>query len=161
MSANVRLVIAFDAFLLAVFVGMAVIATGFSPLARTFPLTVSVAGVVLAAARLASQMWKYARSSVAVADHGQTDAASTEENASEGTTKRVVRFFGWILGYLLLIKVAGLLIATAIFITAFSRIEARMRWIHIAIVALAALAGLYLLGSLLGIVWPQGMVDLL
>lgn len=157
MTASARSAIAFDLLVLAIFVGMAVMATDFSPLARTFPLAVSVAGVALATAQLATQLRKYGRPGSTVTDRGHTGDALMGATPTEPTVKRVVRFFGWIIGFLLFIRVAGFLIAAAVFVTAFLWIEGRMRWMHIAIVVIASVTFVALLGSQMGLVWPTGL----
>lgn len=70
-----------------------------------------------------------------------------------------VRFLGWIVGFLLLGALIGFLPAVVVFVASFLVIEGKVKWTWSLLAGLATIAGVYTLGRLLVIKFPEGLVS--
>lgn len=69
-----------------------------------------------------------------------------------------VRFLAWIIGFLLLGALIGFLPAVAVFVAAFLMMEGNCRWAWSLLAAVLTVGGVYLLGRLLVIKFPEGLI---
>lgn len=117
-----------------------VMALGFPDRASYFPLAVSGAGALMVATVLVTDLRDLAR-------HGRAPVDRTQ-------ARRSARYLLWIAGYLVVIFIAGLMGATAIFLATFLRLEARLRWWVIGVCIAATLTALYVISLVLNLAWP-------
>ena len=117
----------------------------FSKLARFFPLYISVAGTALSLIYLIRQIVTIIR------NKGIT-------GTEVFSFARPLRYIGWILAYLLLIYITGLLPATAIFLFSFLILESGMTLIRSGISVIVVLVAISSLSSALGIYWPSNLL---
>jgi hypothetical protein len=145
--------------LLGVFAYVAWASTGFMLGARLFPQFVGTFGVVLCLIELAHEAWRRGRA-------GAPDGPGTADlilDAEEQTTAgylRALRLFGWILAYYVLIWVAGLVLATAVFVPALLRLQFGARWLPSLSIAGGLLVLIGLLQWLLMLRFPTGYLPL-
>lgn len=135
----------FTAFLFLLFSVAMFDAMTFSKLARFFPLYISVAGTVLSLIYLIRQIVTIIR------NKGITGSDII-------SFSRPLRYIGWILAYLLLIYIAGLLPATSIFLFSFLILESGMNTIRSGISVIVVLVAISSLSSALGIYWPTNLL---
>jgi hypothetical protein len=129
-----------NVFMLLVFVVALVMALDFPDRASYFPLAVSGAGALVVVTTTMSDILTLGR-------HGRLPVDRTQ-------ARRSARYLLWIAGYLVLIFIAGLMGATAIFLAAFLRLEAGLRWWVIGVCIAAMLTGLYIISFALNLAWP-------
>lgn len=143
------------------FAAMAWEATEFQTLARYFPQAITVAGGVFA---VLSALFDVARilspHRRASDDSGGSDALAmdveeTGDNASfQRNVLRALYYLAWFIGYGVLISLVGILIASAIFLVLFLKIEAHAKWRLVLICTASMVVLLYLTASVLSLHWP-------
>lgn len=134
---------------------------GFPPRARTYPLFVGVLGVLLCTAGL----WAMAREGPEPRGEGRepgrgTGPAEGDEARSLAVAfRRIVPYLTWLLGYFVVMRAVGLVLASGIFVALFLRREAGVAW-GPALGALMAVCGfLVVVGNLFGLHWPLSVTD--
>lgn len=137
----------FTGFLFVIFSLAAVGALEFSRLAQFFPLYVSVAGAVFSGIYLLKQLIQFLRT-------------RTEEEREIISFTKPLRYIAWFLGYIGLIYVSGLLVATAVFLFTFLIVESKMTVLKTSLSVVAVLGLVSIVSSLLGIYWPQNILGL-
>ncbi|MBR3120291.1 MULTISPECIES: hypothetical protein [Oceanobacillus] len=138
----------FSGFLFILFTLAIIEALTFSKLAQFFPLYISIAGSVLTLIYLITEVYKLYKQKVKEGEQIKISLLAP------------LRYIGWILGYLVLIYIGGLMLATAIFLILFLILESRMNFIHTGISIIAVLIGISLLSSALDIYWPTNLLGL-
>jgi putative tricarboxylic transport membrane protein len=140
---------------LAVFVAAFVISRGYSSQARLVPGLVTVVGAAMAAAALVSGIR-------ALRKAGPREPSEQEAWAAEW--RAVLRSFGWLVGFVALTYVLGVLLAALVFLPLFLRRVAEMRWPAIALYTvcttgvLAALAAFADIALPIGYLTPVGLL---
>jgi len=130
---------------LLLFVAAFFAAQGFSERARLVPTLVTVLGVVLSLAVLV----------VEVRSRRATDARSVRDLWRE-ELKWVSSAFLWLIGFVTLVYVLGMLLAAAVFVPVFLWRVAQMKWWHIAIYTASVLTVLVVLQQVADIALPIG-----
>ncbi len=157
--------ISMDFGVLVLFAWMFLVAMDFARMARYFPLSISAAATVLAAINLAVDLRRVRTRGTAL-----DEAASQESRSLEsGTTstdeaarqfRATLRYLTWILGYVAAVAIAGMLVATAVFLIAFLLVEAKTRWWLALVGSAAALGVLIAVSSVLNLRWPPNLLGL-
>ncbi|GAF21925.1 MULTISPECIES: tripartite tricarboxylate transporter TctB family protein [Shouchella] len=135
--------IIFTLFLCIVFGSAAILALGFSRLAQFFPLYVSVAGTILSIIYLIVLLIHYNKNRT---EHERISFI------------KPLRYIGWIVGYIGVIYVFGMFIATSLFILSFLLIETTMVWWKTIISVVCVLVAISTASSLLGVYWPTNIL---
>lgn len=130
---------------LAVFVAAFLLAQDFSERARLVPALVSVLGAVLALVVLVIEVRKRTAT-----DRGTDSAAWREELGW------VAAAFGWLIGFVVLVYVLGMLLAAVVFVPVFLWRVAQMAWWRIAVYTVAVVAVLVVLEQVADIALPIG-----
>lgn len=136
----------FTVFLLLLFGTAAISALEFSRLAQFFPLYVSGAGTAFCGIYLILLIVRYKR-----------DNCAEEERIS---FLKPLTYIGWIVGYIGLIYLAGMLIATTVFLFAFLLLESKMTWIRSALSVVCVLLLISAASALLGVYWPTNLLGI-
>ncbi len=142
--------------LLLVFGGAAVASLGFPPRARTYPLVVGVVGVLITAWELLAFHSRARSGPVQPSLPGDREVMRPATIGEQ--FPRVLPFLIWIGGYLVAVWVAGLVVASGLFVGVFLSREGRVRW-HTAVLAGAGIIILLVvLGNVLGLRWPASAI---
>ena len=180
-----KLSIGFGVVLLTVFGVAFYVAMEFHPLARYYPLVATSIGIVLSILFLGQEL-RAARAEAAetagfvaqdeeavkreevLESHGTTpenagqDSKSTEHEQSgsmeETGIRRTLPYLGWFVGYVVLIRVVGIFVATALFLWMFLYLQARMRWWGILISVVVVVGFLQLMGDFMDLHWPASFL---
>ena len=137
---------------------------GFPTQAAIFPMIIAGFGTLLAAATLVVDALRWRRSGSALG--GGTSATASTAAYEPGTPQgyvfaRAGRYGLWILGYLLTMFVFGVVVAAAIFVTAFLMIESSVKWRYVWIAPIAILALLFTLENAVNLFWPESLFSIL
>lgn len=163
--------IVFDVLMLLLFGYVAYDSLDFQPTARHFPLYISLAAVVLGAVNLVVNVAKL-RSQGSVVAGDELDTATLREDTSDGsdadaptlppseTLKRALRYWTWLVAFVVLIAVLGIVGAVLVFLPAFLAVEARMRWPGIVVSVAITLGLLTAFGNLMNLRWPESLLEL-
>lgn len=146
--------------LLAVFSGVVGGSLGFPPRARIYPLFVGVLGVLLSLAGL----WTLARRQPPGPETAEVSGTSGHPAGSGAQSLRaafgsIVPYLAWLLGYFVLMRLVGLVLASGVFVTLFLRREGDVAWAPAIGALVAVCAFLLAVGSLFGLHWPLSVVD--
>lgn len=136
----------FSGFLFLLFTLATIEALTFSKLAQFFPLYISVAGSVLTLIYLIIELIVFFR------------MRSAEGQQIKISLTKPLRYIGWILIYLVLIYIGGLLLATGIFLSIFLIVESKLTYIQTGISVIVVLVGVSVLSSALNIYWPSNLL---
>ena len=147
-----NLSLGFGILIMVLFLITGIAGTGFQRLAMYFPVTVSSLGFVLSAIFVFLNIRQKIKNPAVVTSENETE----EKEYFIGS----VRYLAWFVGYIVLIYIAGILIATSLFLGAFLFFEAKMRWWGILISVVAALVVLNVISSVMRLYWPQSLLGL-
>jgi len=136
----------FSTFLFLMFTLAIFEALTFSRLAQFFPLYISIAGSVLTLIYLIKQLFELYKQK------------EKEGEATKLPILKPLRYIAWIIGYLLLIYIGGLMLATAIFLMVFLIFESKMTFLQTSISVVVVLVGVSALSSALNIYWPTNIL---
>ncbi|CEI82504.1 hypothetical protein J18TS1_29210 [Oceanobacillus oncorhynchi subsp. incaldanensis] len=136
----------FSGFLFSLFTFTLIEALTFSKLAQFFPLYISVAGVILTFVYFIAQVFTIYKQQ------------KKEENQTILPLLQPLKYIGWVIGYLLLIFIGGLLLATVIFLFTFLIFESKMKLLSAGISVVFVLICVSLLSSALDIYWPTNLI---
>lgn len=137
--------IALVAGFLVLFVGAFLLAQGFSDRARLVPTLVTILGAVLALVVLVVEVRRRH-----VTDRASDSAAWRQELGWVGAA------FGWLVAFVVLVYVLGMLLAAVVFVPVFLWRVAQMSWWRIAIYTVAVIAVLVVLEQVADIALPIG-----
>jgi putative tricarboxylic transport membrane protein len=132
---------------LVVFVAAFVVSRGYSFEARLLPSLVTAFGAVMAVGVLVQAL--RTRAADAARQRPQREAWSLELRA-------VLRSFAWLVGFVVLTYVLGVLLAAVVFLPLFLRYVAEMRWLGIAVYTASVVAVLSALNLVADIGLPIG-----
>lgn len=160
--------IVFDIGMLLLFATMAYASLDFQAVARHFPLYASLAAVALSLVNLVVDVVKLRRrGSVLAGDALETATLQELDSYGEGSQlaptealRRAARYWGWLLGFVVLIWLVGLQGAVLLFLSAFLAIEARMAWWRIGASVAATLIVLGAFRNIMNLRWPSSLFDL-
>ncbi|MGO1173481.1 MAG: tripartite tricarboxylate transporter permease [Actinomycetaceae bacterium] len=138
-----RIVIA--AAFLVIFAGALVLAQDFSANAKLVPTLVTGLGVILSIVVLIIEI----KNRKAV-DKGSDRAEWSQE------LRWVATSFAWIVGFIVLVYILGMLLAAIVFLPIFLRLVAEMKWWHIAIYTVAVVAVMLVLREIADVAIPIG-----
>lgn len=132
---------------LVLFVAAFVISRGYSTQARLVPGLVTGIGAAIAVFALVSGVRALRRGE-------PRDASQREEWTAE--RRAVLRSFAWLVGFIVLTYVLGVLLAALVFLPVFLRRVAEMRWAGIAVYTLCTVGALGALAAFADIALPVG-----
>lgn len=158
-----RLRLAFGVSLACLFAYTGYEALSFSRLARYLPLYVSVAGFGLALVVVASDLLRLrleARGQARRAQESESAAVEGWDSSGEQPADfaRAAYFFSWILGYVGLVALLGLPVASALFLALFLRLVARLSLLAIVAGVAGVLAALLLMTHFMSLRWPPSLL---
>lgn len=165
MTTLTRIRLGFDVAVLALFIGAAVEALDFRDRARYMPLYGSVFAAVLATGNLVVDVLRWRRLGTAVAGDALPTAAVTEDDTDEGGTAGqalagAAYYLGWVVGYIALIWVAGLIPATVVFLAGFLTFVARARWVLVVVGTATTVVALIAISEVMNLYWPSSLLTL-
>lgn len=162
-----NLKLGFGVFVLIVFSLAAYTSMGFHRLAMYFPFAVSVLGVVLSGAYVGTLVLARIRGVTGKPVHADKDTVlgGTIEGTIEvpdaaSEIRKALPYLAWFIGYILLIALAGIVVASALFLAAFLYREARMRWWGVLISVVSTLVVLYTFSGVMRLYWPRNLFGL-
>lgn len=127
----------------------ALIALGFPARARVYPLTVSVAALVLA-------VWEGIR-----LGHDQTVDPIPPAAPLLNDVRHAIPYLVWGIGFYVLTWFVGLVPASLVFVTLFLHRHGEVHWPQAVAAGAAVATGLIGLGLWLDLRWPRSVIDLL
>ena len=134
-------------------------ATTFTPLARYAPETAGTAASVLLALVVVRELIRLIRYDPdRPAAYGRTIEymEDSEGDVTPAILRASLKYTGWIVGFVVLIWLLGLIVAAPLFLALFLLIDARSSIRFTAISIVGVLVCLWLLGQL-GFTWPPGV----
>lgn len=158
-----NLKLGFGVFVFIVFSLAAYTSIGFHRLAMYFPFAVSVLGVVLSGVYVGTLLLSRIRG---VAEKPlDPDKATVLDESMEipdavSEIRKALPYLAWFIGYILLIALAGIVVASALFLAAFLYREARMRWWGVLISVVSTLVVLYTFSGVMRLYWPRNLFGL-
>lgn len=136
----------FTAFIFALFALAALEALTFSRLAQFFPLYISGAGAILSLIYLIKIIIEHIK------------GTSPEDRHEQLEILKPLRYIAWIIGYLLMIYVFGMLIATAVFLFIFLIAESKMKVLSSVLSVAVMLVLITYLSAAINIAWPSSLL---
>lgn len=159
MPSVTRLRLGFDAAVAVLFAVTAYQSLDFDELARMFPLSISIGAVLLALVNFSADFLRWRRMGSAVSDDVAETAVLTDDR--EGIARglaNALRYLSWFVGYVALIWLVGLLVATVVFLGAFLVVEARARLWLIMVGPVVAVIGLVALTTAMNLELPDHFI---
>ncbi len=145
----------FLVFWLVVFVGAAFVARQHPPAVGRFPFYVSLAGALLVL--LDTILFIRNPSNSVQDDTGDLKAAEGQDDAA--SLRRALKYMAWMASLLVMIRLIPYAVATALFVVAFYRIEAKTSWRTALVAALLATTVILILSSVLALRWPESLLS--
>lgn len=156
--------IAFSSLLIVTFSWALIEARGFPSQAAIFPTAVGSAGLALSIMTLLIDVRRYRLEGSAVG----SDAPSTASTAAYEPGTPIGYVFGragkyllWMLGYLLLMFLIGLVAAAAVFVTAFLYFEANVKVRYLWLAPVAVVGLLLTLANAVNLFWPRSLITII
>ncbi|MGV2619811.1 UNVERIFIED_CONTAM: tripartite tricarboxylate transporter TctB family protein [Halobacillus marinus] len=141
-----KLNIAFTIFLFALFTWAAITALSFSRLAQFFPIYVSTAGSIVTGLYLCSEIIKYVK--------------QKDKKHQKVLIVQPLIYLAWIVGYVIMIYIIGVLAASAVFLMTFLVKESRFTIGKAAYSTGITIVALIVLSSFMKIAWPESLLGL-
>ncbi|SFB01449.1 Tripartite tricarboxylate transporter TctB family protein [Lentibacillus halodurans] len=141
--------IAFSAGLFLVLIWMAWEAANFQELASYFPFYISLIAIVLIVVDLITQLRKVRKKEV-----------DDKDEISKKETGAVIKYILWFVGYLLMMLLIGFLIGTSVFLLLFLLLETKLKLIKAVPITALTIAVILLLGRIMSLEWPSGMIGI-
>jgi hypothetical protein len=155
---------AFTTLLVVTFAWVILEARGFPTQAAIFPLTVGSAGLALAVMTVVIDFRRYRLEGSAVGG----DAPSTASTAAYEPGSPIGYVFGragkyllWMIGYLALMFIIGLVAAAAVFVTAFLFFEAKVKLRYLWLAPVAVVGLLLTLANAVNLFWPRSLFTII
>jgi hypothetical protein len=143
-----------NAFTLLLIIGVAAglySAKGWNPATALFPRVIGFPMLALLAVILAVDITRGRRQK----ENGETDGDSGTEYSTE--TYRTAIYFGWLIGFGVLIWAIGIVYSIPIYVFSYLKIVAKYNWLKSSIYAAAAMAAIILLFEYaFQVAWPEG-----
>ncbi len=159
-----NLELGFGAFIFVLFGLAAYTSFGFHRLAMYFPFAVSVIGLILSGVYVlklvVTRRRVDAESSSSESGAGPVGPESTAEFSGDAVSeiRKALPYLAWFIGYILLISLVGVVVASALFLAAFLLREARMRWWGVLISVVSTLVILFAFSSVMRLYWPRNLL---
>ncbi|HEY9539217.1 MAG TPA: tripartite tricarboxylate transporter TctB family protein [Kiloniellaceae bacterium] len=139
-------------------------ALSFSRLARYMPLYVSVAGAALSLPLLLAELRRLRapggdaanRAPSSIEEYSVGDPLTDAEERKRFWT--TAYYLGWMVGYVALIGIVSLPVASAVFLGAFLRLEGRMSYPFVGLSVAALVAALFAVTYLMHLRWPTSLI---
>src|SRR5690625_2221849 len=139
--------LSFTSLLLLFFIYTAVAATSFKELARYFPLYLSVIGAVLLFIEVIRQLLTIKKN-------------MKKDEQLHPNIKAVILYTLYLTGYILLVYLIGMIIATVIFLFVFLYFTAKMRLISSIITVIVVVGVLMLFADVMNLYWPKSIFNI-
>ena len=133
----------FSIFVLVLFVAAGIAGLGFQRLAMYYPVAVSMLGTLLSLNLVILQVRRF---------------RAPAEDQELLPLRKAFYYLAWFVGYILLIALAGLMVATAVYLGVFLYVQARMRWWGVLISIVSALLVLNLISRVMNLYWPRSLL---
>jgi hypothetical protein len=140
-----KLSLIFSSAIFLLFSWMAWEALNFKELARFFPQYIAIGAAILAFIDIFIKIRKLLK--------GKQDHDPLHENMAA-----VVKYIVWIISYLIMIYLVGLVLATAIFLTVFLTVEAKLGLIKTGISVGVVLIVIMVFGDVMKLYWPRSLL---
>ena len=152
---------------LAICVGAFIIALGFVPATtRYFPVGVSAVCIVIALFDivrrvLLSKQTPAAGSAAGLPSNDQEVHSQGEfiNESADAPPATILKYAAWFFGYLGVIWLISIVVASGVFVALFLRIEAGTRWWTAALAGIIVLSCVVLAGEAFHIRWPSSLLD--
>ncbi|WP_100398793.1 tripartite tricarboxylate transporter TctB family protein [Bacillus sp. FJAT-44742] len=116
----------------------------FQDTARYFPMTVASIGAIISLIVFIQTLIHHVK--------------TKEETLFHQQFGEVLKYAGWLIGYILLITIIGFIPSTVIYLIAFLYFVTRMKLLQIAVSVGGTLAFLFVLGEFVELKWPGGIL---
>ena len=139
-------------------------ARNFPALSGLFPTVISAAGIALALFTLGVDLARWRREGGAVGADAPATASTAQLEPGAGVGyafARAGRYGLWLVLYLFLIWLIGLVPASAVFVALFLLIEARVRLRFLLLGSGVTVAGLLTLANAVNLFWPRSLITLI
>lgn len=147
MNKNIANII-FTTFIFILFTAAAIDALTFSRLAQFFPLYISAAGAILSFIYLIKIIIEHIKHT------------SPDDRNERLLIVKPLKYIAWIIGYLMLIYIVGMLIATGIFLFIFLILESKMKVLSSILAVSVMLVLITYLSAAIDIAWPTSLLGL-
>ncbi|WP_170006083.1 tripartite tricarboxylate transporter TctB family protein [Bacillus fonticola] len=141
--------ISFTVFLLIVFGLMAWEASTFADLAKFFPFFVSIFAAFLALVSIVLQSIELKKKRNEESDH--------DEDIDK---KALTKYILWVVGYIAVTYVVGLILATILFLLLFLLLESKFRVSTSVLCTTFVIGILWIIGNALNLYWPEGLLGI-
>lgn len=152
-----------SSFVLCIFAWSYVESLSFHERAAYLPRMVGLLGGTCVATSLLIDLWNVVRSGGSLSAGALSEGTSTLGAAVPGNRGaallRVGRYGAWLLGFVGVLYLFGIFVATVLFVSSFLLIEARMRAWQVAIGVVCLSLGLYLFGHFMTLRWPASVFE--
>ncbi|MDV2886592.1 tripartite tricarboxylate transporter TctB family protein [Alkalihalophilus pseudofirmus] len=138
----------FSFFLFVFFVLFALEAATFSRLAQFFPYYISITGAVLSFIYTTIQMRELIKQ------------RESKEELMTLKIKRPLKYLVWLIGYVVLVYIAGIIVASVLFLAAFLYVESRFSVIKTVMSISVVVTGLMLFSNFMNLYWPNNLLGL-
>lgn len=145
----------FNGFLLLFFCYAAYTTLGFLNLAKPYPLTITILGIVLTLVNSGRLFLKIRQENIG--DHVTHDESEYEIAVTHEFKTAALNFL-WFLAYLVGIFLFGFYIATILFMAVFLKTRADFNWFKLALSIVIVIAGLLIFNNVMRIDFPQGIL---
>jgi cytochrome c oxidase subunit IV len=132
-------------------------ARDFPYLAKVFPYSISLVGVVFAVIQFGIELRKYLLQ-VEDAEADFVDLAPDRTLPPEVLFKRALAYLLWFVGLYLAIWVFGFVIAMTGFLVTFLRFDAELRWSKVCQLALGGFVFVVAISWGMSLYWPEGLI---
>lgn len=150
----------FTLFLFVIFTWAAIEANNFSDLASFFPLFTAIIAANLALVSSIIQAINIYRVKKGTLTESEQEEEAVELQSEEASLGTIFYYVGWVAGYVLIIYLFGLLIATAVFLIAFFIIESRFKIWKTLLFTAVVITLIISFGNLMNLYWPTGIFNL-
>jgi hypothetical protein len=133
-------------------------ATDFRPLAAYFPLAAAAMIVLFGTIQLAIDVRNFAKGRAVVIPG--LDVESPIHGRGFAGLVPALKYMGWFVGFALAFWLAGIFVASLLFMVAFLRIEARWGWVAVGVAAVGMTGAALVMVRGLGLALPRSVFDL-
>lgn len=150
----------FTLFLFVVFTLAAIEAKNFTSLASFFPLFTAIIAAILSLISSLIQginIYRLKKGKISESDAKDNAIELESEDASLGL---IFYYMGWVAGYVVIIYLLGLIIATVIFLVLFFMIESKFKILKTLIFTAIVITLIISFGNLMNLHWPTGVINL-
>jgi hypothetical protein len=130
------------------FAGLALEAATFSRLAKFFPLYITIAGAILCF------IYTIVQIRTIIKEEGLPEVLKKLQ------FKTPLKYLGWLLGYVVLVYIVGLLVATGIFLATFLFFESKFTIVKTAISISTVIVCLIVFSNIMNLFWPRSLLGL-